>query len=321
MTPAVEHYCTLFNSNFLPMGLSLHSSLLRHAQPFHLWILCMDEAVEQQLRLLDLPHVTLIPLREFETPELRSVRPTRSTLEYCWTCTPFTISAVFERCPSARRVTYLDADLFFFSSPSPLLDELEASGRDVLLTEHAFAPQYRHFAKTHGRFCVQFLTFQNTPAAQRVCRWWQERCLEWCYARFEEGRFGDQLYLDAMPELFLPNVHISYQPELTLGPWNVYHFEHTLGEAMRPIFYHFSGFRLVGPRWARLYIGYRVGSRGRSFYKAYLRELAASLRTLSRVGIPLTIQRPPEERYGLLRYLKRTFISRSASYTWLPSDP
>jgi hypothetical protein len=93
----VEHFVTLFDHKFLPSGLALHASLSRHARPFRLWILCMDELVEAQLSRLALPDVTLIPLSEFENADLRRVKPTRGKGEYCWTVTPFTAAAVFAR--------------------------------------------------------------------------------------------------------------------------------------------------------------------------------------------------------------------------------
>ena len=58
----IEHFCTLFDSNFLPMGMTLHESLMTHSQPFHLWIICMDELVKEQLEMLNLNHVSLIPI-------------------------------------------------------------------------------------------------------------------------------------------------------------------------------------------------------------------------------------------------------------------
>jgi hypothetical protein len=119
----IEHFCTLFDHKFLPMGMSLHQSLMTHAQPFHLWIVCMDELVEEQLKILALPQVSLIPLQEIETPELLAVKPERSRGEYCWTMTPFAFTAVFERQPNIERVTYLDADLYFFRNPQILLKE------------------------------------------------------------------------------------------------------------------------------------------------------------------------------------------------------
>ncbi len=48
----IEHFCTLFDHKFLLIGMSLHQSLMTHAQPFHLWIVCMDELVEEQLKIL-----------------------------------------------------------------------------------------------------------------------------------------------------------------------------------------------------------------------------------------------------------------------------
>ena len=138
----VEHFVTLFDSNFLPMGLALHDSLMTQGQPFHLWILCMDERVEEQLKRISLPHVTLMPLAEVETRDLLVVKPGRNRAEYCWTLTPFTFQMVFDRDQDIQRVTYLDADLYFFDSPRILLNELDASGKHVLITEHAYAPEY-----------------------------------------------------------------------------------------------------------------------------------------------------------------------------------
>ncbi|MEI6180882.1 MAG: hypothetical protein WCP31_09005, partial [Chloroflexales bacterium] len=159
---ATEHYCTLFSHHFLPMGMALHQSLMRHAQPFHLWVLCVDEVVEQQLRRINLPHVSLIAAHTIETPDLRAVRQQRTLREYCWTLTPFVFDAVLYRAPDIEQVTYLDADLYFFDSPLHLLDEFAASGKIALLTEHAPAPEYQ-FTAISGRFCVQFNTFRRGP--------------------------------------------------------------------------------------------------------------------------------------------------------------
>ncbi len=142
--------------------------------------------------------------------------------------TPFACQAVFDRDPSARRATYVDADVFFFDDPRILLKELDESGKHVLITEHAYAPEYDR-SHDSGRFCVQFLTFDRSDPAQDVMRWWQERCLEWCFARYEDGKFGDQVYLDQWPTLFGDRVHIVRQVEKTLAPWNVRHFSR--GEA------------------------------------------------------------------------------------------
>jgi len=287
---AAEHFVTLFDSNFLPMGMTLHGSLMGHCRLFHLWIICMDEQVEAQLNRIALPHVTLVPLREVESGELLAVKPGRSGREYCWTLTPFTFQAIFDRAPHVKQVTYLDADLFFFAAPHLLLDELAMARKHVLITEHAYAPEHSCFLPLSGRFCVQFLTFRRTAEALKVMRWWQERCLEWCFDRHEGNRFGDQKYLDVWPELFPHEVHIVQQTDTTLAPWNVAHVEATSHKPLTPVFYHFQGLRIINEHEVQLHNeNYKVGPEGRRLYDAYLAELRMSIRTLR--GLGMTIPR------------------------------
>ena len=285
----IEHFVTLFDNNFLPMGLCLHASLMKHGQPFHLWIVCMDELVEQNLQCLALPSVSLIPLSEVEDDRLLAVKPTRSRGEYCWTLTPFTPQFVFDRDRSVERVTYLDADLFFFDAPHSLFDEFAASAKHVLITEHAYDPHYERSgrAKRGGKFCVQFITFRRTAEAVKVMHWWQERCLEWCYARVENGKFGDQKYLDVWPELFGDKVHILRQKEKTLAPWNVLHYEKLGQGKIAPVFYHFHGLRLESASKLLLYSGYRVGAAANDLYHAYLVCLRNMLARLTDAGIAI----------------------------------
>lgn len=280
--PETEHFCTLFDRNYLPLGMTLHASLLAHAQPFHLWILCMDEQVEQQLSQLALPHVSLIPLSEIETPELLAVKPGRTRGEYCWTLTPFSFQVVFDRCPAAQQVTYLDADLFFFADPKILLRELSAD-RHVLITDHAYAPEYDQ-SLISGQFCVQFLTFKRTESAFRVMHWWQARCLEWCFNRVEDGKFGDQKYLDAWTTLFPDEIQIVQQVNKTLAPWNVHFFQQQSTETIKPVFYHFHGLKLVKSNQVQLFSNYQIGTEGMELYHCYLTALKASLQRIQAIG-------------------------------------
>lgn len=311
----VEHFVTLFDNNFLPVGLCLYASLLEHGQPFHLWILCMDELVEQNLHRLALPHVSLIPLREVEDARLLAVKPTRSRGEYCWTLTPFTPQFVFDRDPQVRRITYLDADMFFFSPPRLLLEEFEQSGKHVLITEHAYDPRYERFgrARRGGRFCVQFITFRRSPEAGRVMRWWQERCLEWCYARVEAGKFGDQKYLDQWPELFGAEVHILSQKEKTLAPWNVAYYEKLGHGKVAPVFYHFHGLRILSPVELLLYSGYRVGNAGHALYAVFISTLDRVIAELKRAGIAVPCLPRRKDWIGRLVSIKRRWIDGERS--------
>jgi len=298
-----EHFVTLFDSNFLPMGICLHASLMEHAMPFHLWVICMDELVEQHLRQLALPHVSLIPLREVESVDLLNVKGGRTRAEYCWTLTPFTPQFVFDRDQTVRQVTYLDADLFFFDSPQILIREFEESGKQVLITEHAYAAEYDQ-AIISGKFCVQFMTFNRTEGGLKVMGWWQARCLEWCFNRVEDGKFGDQKYLDDWPERFANEVHVSRQVEKTLAPWNVYHFEKH-NRTLSPVFYHFHSLRIVSQNKVRLYIGYKVGPQGKVLYRQYIDSLKRSIRLIRDHQLEIKCLPLAKESWVLLRKIKR----------------
>jgi len=233
-----EHFVTLFDSLFLPQGLALHMSMERHIGKYTLWILCMDDEVHEVLSRLNLPNVRLLQLSKLETPELLAVKPLRGKGEYCWTLTPFTARFVFEADAEVSRVTYLDADMWFRKNPEPIFREFDASGKDVLITDHAYAPEYDQ-STTSGQYCVQFLTFTR-DGGEVVRKWWEEKCIEWCFARFEDGKFGDQKYLDDWPIRFADSVHVLTNKELILAPWNATRFPY--GNAVA---WHFHRLRIV----------------------------------------------------------------------------
>jgi hypothetical protein len=195
---------------------------------------------------------------------------------------------------SIARVTYVDADCYFFSSPQRLLERFEATSAAVMVTPHNYSPEYDESEKA-GRFCVQFLPFRDTDKAAEILEWWQERCVEWCYTHHEPGRFGDQKYLDEWPRLFGDAVFILDDPVLALAPWNV---EELMGVARAegnktPCMYHFHGLKFIGPRKVQLYLYYRLSKRTiKRFYHPFLKELALSFEVLSQYGYRFEVARP-----------------------------
>jgi len=279
----VEHFVTLFNSLFLPQGLALHLSMERHVREYVLWILCVDDETYEVLGLLELPNVRRLKLSDLETPELLNVKSGRTIGEYCWTLTPFAPRFVFEADSSLERVTYIDADLWFRKHPKPIFNELDASGKQVLITDHAYAPEYDQSA-TSGQYCVQFMTFARN-GGEHVRKWWEERCVEWCFARHEDGKFGDQKYLDDWPECFGNVVHILRNKELALAPWNATRFPY--GGA---IFYHFHSLRLISES-KYSFGGYELPvNHKENIYKPYLNDLKFALAKLKNSNWQFTPQ-------------------------------
>lgn len=250
----MRHYCTYFDSNYLPYGLALLESLRRHAGSFALHVLCLDDAAYDYLDKGRLDGVRPFRLRDLEAwdPELLAAKATRSRVEYFFTCTPDLVRYVMARGEDIADVTYLDADLFFFSDPAPIFTEIGSGSVGIIA--HRFPADQAHLAK-YGVYNVGFLFFRNDGEGRRCLEWWRDRCLEWCYDRVEDGRFADQKYLDRWPELFRGVVVIQH-PGAGLAPWNQSAYPisgdgGTIRVAGQPlIFYHFHGLRLIfGVLW------------------------------------------------------------------------
>ncbi len=171
-----------------------------------------------------------------------------------------------DREPLATRVTYVDADVAFFDNPNILLDEYQQTGADVFITEHAYAPEYDQ-SELSGIYCVQFITFNNSQNGRAVMKWWQERCVEWCYARAEDGKFGDQKYLDDWPDRFGAAVHILQKKGRALGPWNARMF--CSQHPRQAVLFHFHGLRIVSPTKVLLTDGYRIDGPAYAYYLDY----------------------------------------------------
>jgi hypothetical protein len=218
---ATYNFCTLFDSNYLSRGIAMYHSLKRHCDSFHLYVFAFDDKAYEILNNLSYEHITIISLKQFENEQLLSVKSTRSRAEYCWTCTPYTILHVLNNY-KVDNCTYIDADLFFYSSPKVLFDEM--GDRSVLITEHRFTPKYDR-SKISGKYCVQFMVFKNNEDGLKVLNWWANACFDWCYDRYEDGKFGDQKYLDDWTTRFNGIVHELQYLGGGMAPWNIQQYE------------------------------------------------------------------------------------------------
>lgn len=283
----LEHFVTLFDSNFLPQGLALHLSLNRcFKESYKLWILCLDDQVFDFLKIFNLNNVELLKLSELETPELLIAKSTRTLREYYWTLTPFTFSFVFQSDSDINRVTYLDADTWLLQEPTKIFTEFNRSKKSILITEHAYAIEHDQ-SQESGKYCVQFVTFTRGDG-EKVRQWWQERCLEWCYARHEEGKFGDQKYLENFLELFPESVHVVEELSSFMAPWNATRFPHE-----NAVLWHFHGLRIIKFFGSiRIYLGdYKLPENViRDIYQIYIDDLMKALILMKQNSVTVPVQ-------------------------------
>jgi hypothetical protein len=283
------HFCTYFDRNYLSRGIALYESLREHGPPFALWTLCMDAATHEALTSAALPGLHPIGLEEMERGDdaLLRAKRTRSPIEYYFTCTPSLPRYVFARHPEVDLLTYLDADLYFFADPTPLLDEVGQGSIGII--EHGGAGRMPSLA-IYGRYNVGWITFRRDEDGLACLEWWRERCLEWCYDRAEDGRFAEQKYLDQWPERF-PGVVILAHPGANVAPWNLAGRRiaedrgRLLVDGEPLLFFHFHGFKQVR-RWLfdpnlSQYRTPLTDERRRTLYLPYI---AALRRAARRIG-------------------------------------
>ena len=233
------NFCTYFDSYYILKGLALYDSLCNTCgDDFHLYICAFDDESYKKLNSLQLRNVTVDSLSEVETDALLKVKPTRTKAEYCWTCGPSVIYHILMKYQLSD-ITYLDSDLFFMTSPKVIFDEI--GDNSIGITEHFFEKQ-----SIEGRFCVQYVYFKNDDEGLDALTWWRDRCIEWCFCRYEDGKYGDQKYLEQFPVRY-KKVSIITNRGVGIAPWNMnlYSYsDNTLthqGIEYTFVFFHFHG--------------------------------------------------------------------------------
>lgn len=260
----------------------MHQSLLKHCPDFHLYVIAFDDVTFNYLIKFPQEKLTVISLSQFEDEKLLSIKSSRSAGEYCWTSTPSTVLYCINTF-KLNHCVYIDADMCFYSNPQSLFDEW--GNESVLITEHRYTPQYDQSILS-GTYCVQFVGFKNDVNGIEALTYWRNACIDWCYARAENGKFGDQKYLDDWSTRF-KHVHVLKHLGGGIAPWNIqqYNFNNDGGKLLgteistgikfEVVFCHFHGLKFYEDDIVSLTdSGYALSSKIINLiYKPYVRAL------------------------------------------------
>jgi hypothetical protein len=225
--------------------------LARHCPRFTLWVLCFDDATFDLLRESGLPGLEPIRLSEFEAGDeaLLAAKTNRPRVEYYFTCTPSLPRYLLARHAQIDLIVYLDADMYFYSSPEPVFREL--ADASVGIIEHRWPPGMAHM-NAYGRFNVGLVAFRRDEQAAACLARWRERCLESCGQDLAAGRYGDQKYLDEWPVRF-SGVAILRHKGANAAVWNLpsCRITRTAGGIVLDddplLFFHFHGLKRLRP--------------------------------------------------------------------------
>lgn len=327
--------CTLYNSMYLDKGLVLYDSLCECTKDFKLYVLCMDEKCYEVLRDLNQKNHIPIRLSDFEDGdiELLEAKTNRPIGEYCWTCSSSFIRYVLKHY-NEDICTYIDADMYFYSDPQILVNEMFAAGKSVMVIPHRFPEEKKELAKKVGTYCVEFNTFMNTPESIEVLEYWRKRCLECCSNLGDGIHWGDQKYLDELVEKF-ECVHVCTNTGAGVAPWNISQYFTTghdkvvmflpTSSKVDLVFYHYQNISYTTSKAVSIGISKRDNvdlSFINRLYKPYIENINKEKRMLaSEYGLEVLIQGHPASKHRFswltkskigqwLLYLDMAFINR-----------
>lgn len=246
-----RHICTLADSGYLHFVLALHASVREHCDEWMMHVVCLDEQAFEVLERLDRPGLHLIPVGELIDlePMLEVVRKVRPLSEFARACKPHAIRRVLADPVRADVVTWIDADAMCFAGLDPVLEEL--GSESILLAPQALPPAFREIERRTGRFMGGLVSFRNDETGRAAAEWWATRCLVGGCPRVADPiRFGDQKYLQGIPEEF-DRVAVTSDISLFLAPFNIERHEVTAGprgplvDGRELVIYQYTGFHEV----------------------------------------------------------------------------
>lgn len=323
-----NHYCTYFDQSFLAQGFALFASLQQHDSDSVLWVLCLDDFTAKTIEEYAHPALKPVVLAELEAndPELAAIKPSRRSVEYYFTLSPCWPRYLLKTEPSIDRLTYVDSDLYFFSDPAPIFEEM--ADASILVIEHRYPAHLAHHLRL-GRFNVGLLSFRNDDAGLRCLDWWRERCIEWCYDRAEDEKYADQKYLDEWPTRFGQHLHVLQRAGANLAPWNWSNYRYTLWNDRifvedKPLeVFHFARFRpTAGTFWfqsGQLEYGVMPWRIRQLIYGRYWQAVQAAVTEIRRLRPEFTLSRASARQWhGFWRALLPRMVFGS---DWLRIGP
>lgn len=314
------HFCTLFDMRYAARGLAMLGSLETHfAGDKTVTILAMDSTTPSMIRDMGRPNWNVISVEELSDAELLEVRETRPHREFCWTCAPALMARMVDIHAEKDVVVYVDADLYFFASPQLLLDEL-GDGGNILIHEHRYSADRRHYESSSGRFNVGFVAFVVGDEARACVQRWRRQVLDKCVLDPDNGYCGDQGYLNEWPDRY-EGLRILENIGGGVAPWNLLSYK-VAGDALHPsvdgipvVFFHYHAFRTVAvnfvgnvaaiPAW-----GYEFSKQAQKLlFSRYSRQIRRISKKAAALGFRIDSDMEHPFRDALRAWIRGNLIS------------
>lgn len=323
-------FITLYDKNYMSRGIVLYESLKKHCQDFTMYVLAMDDVVASYLPFLGYDNLKIITVADIKEmyPVLARLEKERTRGEFSWTLSSFSIQYALRKF-NLDSCIYVDADTCFYNNPELLLKE--CGEKSVLITEHNYTPEYDQSA-TSGKFCVQFMYFKNNSDGNKVLEYWRSKCEEWCYNRMEDGKFGDQKYLDDWESRFEGIVYNCRNIGCGVAPWNIQKYDFSVENGTyfvtervtkikKPVvFFHYHALlEIAEKKW--VLSQYRLTENDKKlFFEPYIKELYIIEEKYPAGLVEKVYRNPYKAHFKMLRcvfgYLKRFKQFKENRFLW-----
>ncbi len=210
---ALYYLCTVTDASYLFKVVAQYHSLKMYARDFYLYVCCTDEQSYRTLKSLKMARCIPVTLKDLNYGELFTLQKQRAANEFAWTLKSYLMLYLLE-VQGLPHVLYCDGDVSFAGDAGHLYADWGPSSiylclqRDVDWVE-----------KKYGTYQAGIMGVRNDANGLSMLRWWRDKCREWCFNYEDNGRLGDQKYLDDVPSLF-GSVKISSHRGINAAPWN-----------------------------------------------------------------------------------------------------
>jgi hypothetical protein len=246
------HFTAIFDHNYITRAKILLLSLKQTNIEFTFYAVALTPECERLLETSNIDNLIIISLNEIEIyyPELSDLKKERDRTDYIFTLSPYYPLYILSKYDKIPHICSLDVDQYFFSSPSPIFDDLKT--HSILITPHRFSTELlKQDMLKHGKYNVSFQVFKNNKIGLSCLELWRKQCKQWCYDRLEENLFADQKYLDLWEAIFPKEVKPISNIGLGLAPWNINQYklkfrnEQLFIDDTLLILYHYQGLRIL----------------------------------------------------------------------------
>lgn len=241
-------FCTISTASHLYKVSALFESLWRHDNDADRICWCIDGNGINGLENGALINLNAFPKDQRIDQLFHQYSSSKDRIR--WSLKPIVMEHLLQ---SYDKVIYVDNDIYFFSSPSFLWDELDKN--NLLLTPHHYArnpKKDQNWLEANykvGLYNAGFIGANKNSVD--ALKWWAECCLYRCEKSWFRGLFDDQKYLDLMP-IVHPNTKVLEHQGCNVAGWNVDVCKRTLGESgivtidhkWPIVFVHFNGFSI-----------------------------------------------------------------------------